>query len=152
MCDVCGSSAPEAYVELRHNVGMVFTRETVVTTGSLCGVCLGNAMWKHQLSNLVLGWWGLISFFVTGYYLVDNVVVFFRARRELAAIERKRRPAPDDGPSDPLARLQPFAHNVRLRIGSGEDRDDIVEDLARVHRVPMGAAQGFVDRIVAAGA
>jgi len=151
MCDVCRSSKPASYVELHHNVGMLITRQTHETVGELCGACLGRAMWKHQLSNLFLGWWGAISFFMTGYYLFDNFRVYFRARRDMASAERRRTPEPDAIPRDPQVQLARFSHNVRLRLGSGEAPDDIIEDLSRIHRVPLDAAQRFVEGIAALG-
>ncbi|MEO8360955.1 MAG: hypothetical protein ABI672_13065 [Vicinamibacteria bacterium] len=124
-------------------------RQTHATDGRLCATCLGRAYRKHQLSNLVFGWWGMISFFMTWAYLVNNTVTYFQARGELqgmASRSEKRRVAPQGSPSE---RLEPFRYTVRLRLRNAEDLAAIASDLADTHQVPLSDARAFVDALAA---
>ncbi|QRN97256.1 hypothetical protein JRI60_51365 [Archangium violaceum] len=145
-CDLCYQSEPSTYVELHHNVGMIILRRVYTTEGELCRSCLDRSFWHHTLRNLTLGWWGTISFIMTWYYLLSNVVTYVQARSELRKA-RPRREAPREAVSGAEARriLEPFEHNVRMRLRDGETPEAIAQDLARFHGVELGAAQQFVD-------
>ena len=144
MCDLCSSAEPCVDVRLRHNVGMLLMRRVYETQGRLCSSCLGRAFRKHQLSNLFLGWWGTISFVMTLVFLLDNTLVYFRARGDLKRqLERREatRITPHGTPSE---RLAPFRHNVRLRLRRDEAPSAIAKDLAALHEVPLADAEAFV--------
>jgi hypothetical protein len=156
---------------LQHNVGKLLWREVHDTRNYLCGPCLGSALRHHQLHNLVFGWWGVISVFVTVYFLVVNVIAWADARRRLALaaaeLDRKARvdvwrggaagpgsggPPFADGSIEafPVAasrELAPFLHNVRMRLGAGESAAEIGRDLARTHGVGEPEALRFVDAV-----
>ncbi len=146
-CDLCYQSEPTAYVELHHNVGMLFLRQSYTTQGELCRSCLGQTFWHHTLRNLTLGWWGTISFFMTWYFLVSNLLTYVQARVELGKAA-PRRTAPKAALSGEEARriLEPFEHNVRMRLRDGETPEAIARDIARYHGVELASAQSFVDR------
>ncbi|HVY25936.1 MAG TPA: hypothetical protein VHB79_05265 [Polyangiaceae bacterium] len=147
MCDLCQSGNPSTYVILRHNVGLLIMRQVYQTEGRLCQDCLGRAYRKHQLSNLFLGWWGMISFVLTFVFLIENTRQYFVARRELKRmVERKEasQVVPEGSPGE---RLAPFRHNVRLRLRRDETPAAIAADLAATHRVPLDDATAFVSSI-----
>jgi hypothetical protein len=147
MCDVCHSGNPSTHVQLRHNVGMLFMRQTHETEGRLCWDCLGKAFRKHQLCNLFLGWWGMISFAMTCIFLVENTRVYFAARGDLRRmLERKQasRVTPEGAPGE---RLAPFRHNVRLRLRRDELPSAVATDLASTHEVPLADAEAFVKSV-----
>lgn len=147
MCDLCHSGNPSTYVTLRHNVGMLIMRQMYQTEGRLCQDCLGRAYRKHQLCNLFLGWWGMISFVLTFVFLIENTRQYFVARGELKrSVERKEasRVVPEGTPSE---RLAPFRHNVRLRLRRDEEPAAIAADLAETHQVPLDDATAFVSGI-----
>jgi hypothetical protein len=148
MCDLCNSGEAAVQVRLRHNVGMLFMRREYETDAKLCAKCLGQAFRKHQLSNLLLGWWGMISFVMTWVYLVDNFRVYFGAKKDLARMSERREAArfvPEGSASE---RLAPFRHNVRLRLRRDEDAARIATDLAETHEVPLADAQAFVQDLI----
>ncbi len=151
-CDSCLLSEPSAYVELHHNVGMLFMRREYTTAGRLCRRCLRSAFWHHTLRNLTLGWWGTISFFMTWYFLASNLIVYVRARSELGKARPSQAPRPAVATGDEAWRiLGPFEHNVRMLLRSGDQPADIARDLARTHGVTPEAAQRFVEQVRAAG-
>lgn len=146
-CDTCSRPEPSAYVELHHNVGMLLMRRSYTTAGELCRDCLNNAFWHHTLRNLTLGWWGTISFFMTWYYLLSNVVTYVQARIELGRIRQRHAPRPVATGEDALGILQPFEHNVRMQLRMGDAAEDIARDMARLHGVDVSAALRFVEHI-----
>lgn len=150
-CDLCFQSGPTAYVELHHNVGMLFLRREYMTQGELCRECLGRAFWHHTLHNLTLGWWGTISFFMTWYFLVSNLFAYVQARGELGtAAPRRDAPKADASGEEAWRLLEPFEHNVRMRLRDGEAPEEVARDLARFHGVALADAQHFVEQLRAA--
>ncbi len=147
-CDSCYRSGPSAYVQLHHNVGMLIMRREYATEGQLCRECLDRAFWHHTLRNLTLGWWGMISFVMTCYFLLSNLVGYVQARVELG----KRGPAhatrEKTASGEEAQRiLGPFEHNVRLRLRDGEAPSVIGADLVRMHGVDLDAALRFVELV-----
>lgn len=147
MCDLCHSGNPSTHVTLRHNIGLLILRQVYETDGRLCRDCLGRAYRKHQLYNLFLGWWGMISFVMTFIFLIENTRQYFVARGELKQrVERKEATTfVPQGP--PIERLAPFRHNVRLRLRREETPAAIAADLASTHQVPLDDATAFVSSI-----
>jgi hypothetical protein len=125
---------------------MLFLRRAYTTQGELCRRCLGRTFWHHTLRNLTLGWWGTISFFMTWYFLASNLVTYVQARIELGKMA-PRRAAPKAVASGEEAQriLEPFEHNVRMRLRDGEAPEAIAKDLARFHEVELASAQRFVE-------
>lgn len=123
---------------------MLFMRREYETQGRLCAKCLSDAFRKHQLSNLFLGWWGTISFFLTWVFLIDNTRGYFRAKQELASLTQRREAARFVPQGTPLERLSPFRHNVKLRLRREEPAGLIAADLASTHEVPLADAEAFV--------
>ena len=148
-CDLCNQSEPTTYVELQHNVGMLIMRRVYTTQGELCRRCLSKRFWHHTLSNLTLGWWGTISFFMTWYFLVSNTFTYVRAQGELGREgARKVEPVRSIAAGEDARRiLERFEHNVRLRLRTGETPEEVARDLARFHGVELADAQRFVTQV-----
>jgi hypothetical protein len=135
-------------VELHHNVGLLLMRREYSTEGQLCRRCLNEAFWHHTLRNVTLGWWGMISFFMTWYFLASNLITYMRARRELEQARPREAPLAKVADGDEAQRiLGPFEHNVRMLLRSGDEPEVIVRELARTHGVAPTAAQRFVEEI-----
>jgi hypothetical protein len=77
-------------------VGMLFTRRVRTLDASMCRHC-GLAMFREmQKSTLIMGWWGLISFFANILYIFTNL----DARADL-----RRLPSPSPTPRTRFAPL-----------------------------------------------
>jgi hypothetical protein len=157
-CQRCYRSEPTCFVELHHNVGMLVMRQTHSTRAALCSDCLHQAYRHHLVRNLTLGWWGTISFFATLYYVFANTVTYvttLRALRRLATAPARTAAAATTATTvaaelsadETRARLEPFEHNVRLRLRAGEAIEDIGRDLAVLRGVSPAAARGFVESL-----
>jgi hypothetical protein len=79
-CQVCGMHAPTRHVDFYENIGMFFARTHQHMTGNLCRSCIGKYFKGYTLTTLFLGWWGLISFFVTPFMLIGNLVNYMKTR------------------------------------------------------------------------
>jgi hypothetical protein len=147
-CDNCHGAVPTSHVELQHNVGMLFMRREYKTTGDLCRPCLHRAFRHHTFSNLALGWWGTISFFVTWHFLYSNGVAYARALRELSANPRVA-PPPRlilEG-EEAHEKLSAFRNNIRMWLRAGETPDEIGRDLSATHDVSVSDARAFVEKV-----
>jgi len=80
-CQHCGIDATTKYVEFYQNIGLLFARRQVEVKGNLCRRCIGKFFRSFTLTTLILGWWGLISFCVTPFILLNNVVRYLLALR-----------------------------------------------------------------------
>lgn len=78
-CQACGVEGPTKYVELYQNIGMLFARRTLHIKGNLCRPCIGRYFRSYTLTTLFLGWWGFISFVMTPFILINNVVRYLGA-------------------------------------------------------------------------
>jgi hypothetical protein len=79
-CGVCGCAAKTENLTFRQNVAGVFKRYTRTISGNMCAVCTEYIFWEFTGKTLLLGWWGLISFFVTPVVIVLNISSYFQAR------------------------------------------------------------------------
>lgn len=75
-CRVCGRSVPTKYVEFYQNIGMLVVRQSSYVKGNLCKRCINQQFGKKTVTTLFLGWWGMISFCITPFYLVKNIACF----------------------------------------------------------------------------
>jgi hypothetical protein len=75
-CQSCGAAAPTKYVEFYQNIGLVLLRLHNSVKGRLCRSCIRKYFWEYTLITAVAGWWGVISFFVTPCFLVNNTVQY----------------------------------------------------------------------------
>src|SRR5271166_4930991 len=79
-CQVCGIEAPTGHVNFYQNIGMVFSRSHSNIQGELCRPCIKKYFKSYTLTTLFLGWWGLISLFVTPFALFGNIISYLGAR------------------------------------------------------------------------
>jgi hypothetical protein len=108
-CQVCGRR-PARQVSYRGAKGMVFVRQTFGFDGPLCRTCAQSTYRNIQSRNLSWGWFGVISFFSTIAYAVENTRTYREARREL--------PEPIPSPSVDEAKLlvRPVWQTLLMRL------------------------------------
>jgi hypothetical protein len=73
-CEQCGDVGPTRFVLYKGNIGMIFVRREMEVNGHLCPDCDSAAFKKLTLTTLGLGWWGHLSFILTPFFLVNNVL------------------------------------------------------------------------------
>lgn len=72
-CETCGKHAPTKYNAFYANIGMLVMRRQKHIKAKMCRACTDNYFWRFTATNLFLGWWGAISFFVTCFFMLNNV-------------------------------------------------------------------------------
>jgi hypothetical protein len=72
-CQNCGRRAPTKYIEIYQNIGALIVRFTKSIKGNLCKKCINDYFWPYTLTTLILGWWGIISFIITPFILLNNI-------------------------------------------------------------------------------
>jgi hypothetical protein len=68
--------AETKYVEYSQNIGAIIMRFHKNVKGYLCKDCTNSYFWSYTGTTLVLGWWGIISFFVTLFVLPSNIFYY----------------------------------------------------------------------------
>jgi hypothetical protein len=76
LCERCGNDAPTKRVNFYRNIGAIFIRFPQSTECCLCKPCVHEVFWKYTLINVTLGWWGMISVFLTPIYIVSNTIQY----------------------------------------------------------------------------
>ena len=74
LCQLCGVNAPVKYNEFYANIGMLFARRQISIKANMCKDCTNKYFWKYTLTNIFLGWWGVISFFATCFFMLNNTI------------------------------------------------------------------------------
>jgi len=74
ICQSCFASAQTKYVEFYTNVGMLVIRRHSSVKGNLCKNCIDHYFWDMTIKTLILGWWGIISFFLNCVFVINNVL------------------------------------------------------------------------------
>jgi hypothetical protein len=133
-CDCCRAHVPTKYVEFYQNIGMLVLRTSKTVKGDLCKSCIDRFFWKLTLTTAVLGWWGMISAFLTPIFLLNNIVRYtttLRMKKSLpASAERSVHPTESLTPAA-IARLEPFAAEMEERLAAGAALENVAEQVAR---------------------
>ena len=78
-CLHCGR-VPTAEVDLRANTGMLVAARWSALKGPLCKQC-GLALFRQRMNHtLLLGWWGVVAFFLNFHAVYKNLVSWQRLR------------------------------------------------------------------------
>ena len=73
ICENCGREKLTKYCEFRQNIGLLVMRIPTSVKGPLCTGCIHKLFWRYTLVTVIVGWWGIISVFVTPFVLLSNV-------------------------------------------------------------------------------
>ncbi len=162
-CDLCGARRPTKYVEFYQNIGVVVLRFSKSVKGDLCKPCINQSFWSLTLVTLALGWWGVISFFVTPIFLIQNTARFLatigmdradaaRSARgggggaAAAAGEPSGHPTLSLTP-EATAKLDPLRAEIAARLSGGEAADDVAASVARKAGVSAVQAELYLQRM-----
>ncbi len=76
-CQNCGKYTSVQKVLFEQNIGLLFLRLKKRFAGNLCAVCNQTIFWRFTGTTIILGWWGIISFFITPFLLIGNLIYYF---------------------------------------------------------------------------
>lgn len=145
ICQCCGIEAPTKYVSLHQNIGMLVMRQSRSLSGNLCKSCIHSNFWKYTLTNMFLGWWGTISFFVTPFFILNNV------GRYLFCLTMPPVPPGASAPEltdDVVKQLTPLTKEIFDRMGQDEEFSEVAEDIARRTGVTPGQVAVYVRAVI----
>jgi hypothetical protein len=147
LCQDCGIEAPTRYVEFYQNIGALVMRFHKSIKGNLCKSCLHKRFWEFTLTNLLLGWWGVISLVVTPFFILNNV------GRYLICLGMPGVPAGAAPPrltDDAVERIKPHTDMLVDRLNAGEKLDIVAHDVAAKSGASPGQVFLFVQALIAA--
>jgi hypothetical protein len=143
ICHACGVEAPTKSIEFNYNIGMLIVRIHRSMRGSFCKACIKKYFWECTLINLLAGWWGVISLFVTPVFIIQNISNYLGAR----ALEPVPVGAtPPQLTEEALRRLQPSDQDILGRLQRGESLEQVAQDIGP----RVGVTPGQVALYVAA--
>lgn len=127
VCQACGLEVPNRYVEYDQNIGAFHIRFYRTYRGYFCRRCNHRFFWKSSLITLGIGWFGLVSMFVTPAYLLGNMITCVRTFGLPKVPRDERPPVCDDAAVDKIA---PFVLDITDRLTAGADAAEICRELA----------------------
>ncbi len=80
-CALCGREAKTAPIRQRRQIGLILLRLYRDETWNACAPCARGFFLSNTGTTLVLGWWGIISLFVTPYVLIANIMGYLQRDR-----------------------------------------------------------------------
>src|SRR5262249_9599407 len=147
ICQVCGVEAPTKYVAFYQNIGALIIRFQKSIKGNLCKSCINNSFWSFTLTDLTLGWWGIISLIVTPFFILNNVI------RYLLCLGLEPAPVGATAPKltdDAVFKLNPYANEIINRLNGGEKLDQIAPSISARAGVTPGQLLLYVSALAQA--
>ncbi|MEK6235355.1 MAG: hypothetical protein N2C14_11660, partial [Planctomycetales bacterium] len=147
ICQSCGVEAPTKYVAFYQNIGLLVMRFSSSTEGDLCKSCVHESFWKHTPITLILGWWGILSFFLNCFFVLNNVF------RYLLCLGMD--PVPPGAMTPELSeavaeKINPHFEGMVDRLNGGDDFQTVVEATAMRAGVTPGQVVLFLHAVAAA--
>ena len=95
--------------------------------------------------NLLLGWWGYISFVVTPFFLLNNL-----GRYVCCLTMPAVRPGatPPTLTEDALKRINPFSNELFDRLSNGEDYHSVVNSISEATGTTPGQVTLYIRAVV----
>lgn len=78
-CQACGLENPTRFVDFRQQIGLLVIRLQKRVRANLCKRCINKVFWPFTLITALLGWWGIISLFMTPIFLINNIYYYLRS-------------------------------------------------------------------------
>lgn len=137
VCASCGMDAHTRNVSFNRHVGAVILMFHRSVKGHFCRPCISKIFWSWTPLTFFLGWWGMISFFVTPIVLINNLVTYIRsfgmpAGSGIALVF---------GDSE-IAAVSSLQMDVTERVNLGEDVEALANEIAAASGITP--AQAFV--------
>lgn len=147
ICQNCGIEAPTKYVEFYQNIGALFVRFSKSIQGELCKSCIHRHFWSFTGTNLVLGWWGTISFLVTPFFILNNV---FRYMTCLGMPGVPLHATKPELTEEAIEKLRPYTDELVSQLHEGGKFKEVAEDIAMKAGVTPGQVACYVQALIAA--
>lgn len=145
ICQACGVEAETKYVSFHQNIGALVMRFPSSISGNLCKGCAGKYFWRMTGTTLLLGWWGVISFIVTPFFLINNIVRYVGCLGMAPVAPGATAPQLTDAA---VEQLKPHVSELFDRLNNGEDFTFVANRIAERSGVTPGQVALFVQAVV----
>ena len=78
-CEACRRVAPLRHARFMQNIGAVVLRFPRTIEGNLCKHCIDKYFFRFTGTTMLLGWWGILSFFYSAFSIPSNVANWTRS-------------------------------------------------------------------------
>jgi hypothetical protein len=146
ICQVCGVEAPTRHITMYRNIGLLVMRLSETTDANVCKPCLHGTFWKYTAINMTLGWWGVISFIVTPFFMINNVVYYLMNLGMESPAPNASSPQINQAVWDAI---EPHTDYLIQRMSAGHDFRAVSEDVAMRAGVTPGQVALFVQTLIA---
>jgi hypothetical protein len=143
-CQGCGVDAETKDVTFYQNIGALVMRFPSSISGRLCKSCVHKHFWNMTLITLILGWWGIISFCLTPFFLLNNIVRYLMCLGMQAVPEGAGAPELNEAV---VNRLTPHLNELVQRLNSNEDFATVTTSIAQRAGVTSGQVALFVQAL-----
>lgn len=147
ICQACGVEAQTKHVAFHQNIGMLVMRFSKSVEGNLCKSCIHESFWKLTLTTMVLGWWGIVSFIMNVFFVLNNVF------RYLFCLGMQ--PVPPDAviptlTDDVVLRMERFTDELIGQLNDGEDFERVAESISMKAGVTKGQVALYIHALIEA--
>jgi hypothetical protein len=139
--------APTKHVAFYQNIGLLVMRFSNTIDGNLCKSCIHKYFWKYTLITFFLGWWGIILFIVTIFFLLNNIGRYLFCLGMEPVPFNATSPELDDAAMD---RLSPYTEQLIDRLNRGDELQRVMEDIAMQAQVTPGQVAIYVHALIEA--
>ncbi len=73
-CEACHRVGPLRHAHFMQNIGVIVLRFPRTVSGQLCKLCIDKFFYRFTAVTMLLGWWGVISFFYSCVAVPANVI------------------------------------------------------------------------------
>lgn len=149
VCQDCGVEAETKHVVFYQNIGALIVHFSKSVEGYFCKSCIHGHFWAMTMTTLLLGWWGMISFFLTPIFLLNNL------GRYLTCLGMHGTPpgaAPPVLNKAVVDQIEPHADDLYRRLNAGEDFSETVATIATLSDVSPGQVMLYLDAMAQAQA
>jgi hypothetical protein len=147
ICQACGVEAPTKYVSFHQNIGALVVRFSKSVEGRLCKSCIHKHFWSLTGTTFFLGWWGAISFLVTPFFLLNNVVRYTTCLGMPPVPEGAEPPVLTD---EAVERIRPHAQRLFDELNAGGKLEDVANEIAELSGASPAQVVLFVRAVVQA--
>jgi hypothetical protein len=149
-CQKCGADAPTRQVVFSQNIGLLLIRFPSSVSGEFCKRCIHRFFWKMTLTSLVLGWWGIISFFSNIFIILGNIGTYVQCFGMPTGGEVPRdrdgrvylSPAVDFS----TARIAQYKDEIIRLLAAGEPVTIVCEKIARLASAPESDILEYINQ------
>lgn len=78
-CEACRRVAPLRHARFMQNIGAVVLRFPRTIEGELCKHCIDKYFFRFTGTTMLLGWWGILSFFYSAFSVPSNIANWTRS-------------------------------------------------------------------------